>query len=145
MWIKNLSRLIRSQLTRNKKSIHVCDKCLHYFHSSEKLERHLELCKEINNCRVRLPSGENKILRFKDYRFKEKVPFIVYSDFESILEPMQDEKKIVRHKAVSVGYYFKCSCDDSMSYYKSYRARPGGLEPTVWFVQELDKLADRLQ
>ncbi|KYN12368.1 hypothetical protein ALC57_15483 [Trachymyrmex cornetzi] len=40
-WIKNLSRLIGSQLSKNTKKKPLCDRCLHYFPTSEKLSLHI--------------------------------------------------------------------------------------------------------
>ncbi|KAG5316742.1 PDZD4 protein, partial [Acromyrmex insinuator] len=42
-WIKNLSRLVRSQITGNKNRKYFCDKYLHYFSSCEKLQSHERL------------------------------------------------------------------------------------------------------
>ncbi|KAG5307302.1 MRP4 protein, partial [Acromyrmex insinuator] len=62
-WIKNLSRLVRLQIIRDKKKKFFCDcynffvffKCLHYFSTNEKLQSHA---------------------------MKERVPFIVYADLK---------------------------------------------------------------
>ena len=34
-----------------------------------------------------LPNKNNKMLSFKNYRYKEAVPFAVYANFECLLEP----------------------------------------------------------
>ncbi|XP_011685688.1 PREDICTED: uncharacterized protein LOC105448679 [Wasmannia auropunctata] len=61
-WIKNLSRLVSSQLSKKKNKKYICDRCLHYFSSSEKLEVHTVDCGEMNECAIRLPSEDNKRL-----------------------------------------------------------------------------------
>ncbi|XP_077275837.1 uncharacterized protein LOC143904786 [Temnothorax americanus] len=76
-WIKNLSRLVSSQLSRYDGRKYFCDRCLHYFHLSEKLEAHGVDCREINNCAIRLPSEDDKWLRFKNHSRKERLPFAV--------------------------------------------------------------------
>ncbi|XP_018364701.1 PREDICTED: uncharacterized protein LOC108762267 [Trachymyrmex cornetzi] len=43
-WIKNLSRLVSSQLTRKEHKKYFCDRCLHYFDSSQKLQTHKVDC-----------------------------------------------------------------------------------------------------
>ncbi len=40
VYIKNLSRLVGNQLTKHKCQIHICDRCLHYFPTAEKLATH---------------------------------------------------------------------------------------------------------
>ena len=64
------------------------------------------------------------------------MPFVIYADFESVLKKPtnSDSENVCQiHEAFSVGYYLKCSYDDQLSYYRSYR----GPEPAKWFVQEL--------
>ncbi|XP_011685477.1 PREDICTED: uncharacterized protein LOC105448529 [Wasmannia auropunctata] len=52
-WIKNLSRLVSSQLNKNAHKKYICDRCLHYFSLSEKLEVHTIDCGEMNECAIR--------------------------------------------------------------------------------------------
>lgn len=58
VWIKNLSRLVRSQLTKHKCQIYICDGCLLYFPTNEKLRSHqTEQCHKI---KITLPTpGES--------------------------------------------------------------------------------------
>ncbi|XP_011698553.1 PREDICTED: uncharacterized protein LOC105456305 [Wasmannia auropunctata] len=88
-WIKNLSRLVSSQLSKNAQKKYICDRCLHYFSSSEKLEVHTVDCGEMNECAIRLPSEDDKWLSFNNYSRKERVPFVVYADLECILTKME--------------------------------------------------------
>ena len=141
IWIKNLSRLVSSQLSKRSLRKFVCDRCLHYFYSELQLTLHEKDCREINKCRINLPNAENKILEFKNFNNKEKVPFVVYADFESLLKPIQNGNTYQQHEAFSVGYYLKCSYDDSLSYYRNYR----GPSPAKWFSQELRDLAENVE
>lgn len=43
--IKNMSRLLKSQLTKHKDSVHICDYCLHPCTTPSIFEKHLERCK----------------------------------------------------------------------------------------------------
>ncbi|KYN03602.1 hypothetical protein ALC62_05548 [Cyphomyrmex costatus] len=42
-------------------------RCLHYFSSNEKLERHSEDCQKLNTCAIRLPSTDDKWLEFSKH------------------------------------------------------------------------------
>lgn len=93
VWIKNLSRLVRSQLTGYEHAIHLYDRCLSYFHSQDKLKDHEVNCEKQNKCVIKLPSpkpdqsdNSYKIMKFKNYQNKEEVLFVVYADFESVLK-----------------------------------------------------------
>ena len=43
--IRNLSRLVRSQVTSREHAHYVCRRCLHFCTSAEILEKHMERCK----------------------------------------------------------------------------------------------------
>lgn len=137
VWIKNLSRLVSSQLSRSIHKHYICDRCLYYFHTEAKLMAHEDDCRNVNKCKVVMPTLKNRILRFKNHRNKERVPFIIYADFECMLKPTRDENAYQKHIAFSVGYYLKCSYDSALSKYRSYR----GEKPAEWFVTELKNLA----
>ncbi|XP_031781770.1 uncharacterized protein LOC116416691 [Nasonia vitripennis] len=151
VYIKNLSRLMSSSLARTKKKIDICDRCLHFFSTQQYLEAHLQQCKLINDCKVKLPKVGNDIT-FKNDRFKEKIPFVIYADRECLLIPInesegdeeEDEPKNTtayqKHDMFSIGYFLKCSYDDSLSRFSSYR----GEEPALWFVKELKLIAEQI-
>ncbi|XP_077272779.1 uncharacterized protein LOC143903195 [Temnothorax americanus] len=119
-----------------------CDRCLHYFHSSEKLEAHGVDCREINNCAIRLPSEDDKWLSFKNHSRKERLPYVVYADLECTLEktdadPTMSTFKSQHHRVFSIGYYVRCSYDDSLSAYRFRRDK----DCVAWFAEELRRLA----
>ncbi|XP_025155143.1 uncharacterized protein LOC112589692 [Harpegnathos saltator] len=109
-WIKNLSRLVSSQLSKKEHKKHICYRCLHYFSSSEKLENHTVDCQKMNNCAIILPNDDNKWLSFTNYCRKERIPFIVYADLERILEKTPREEQTSsyayqHHSVFSIAYY----------------------------------------
>ncbi|CAG9769955.1 unnamed protein product [Ceutorhynchus assimilis] len=152
--IKNMSRLISSQLSKHEKKKYLCDGCLLYFSSEQKLQAHQE--HDCGHVSVQLPStnlitnkyGEKapeNILKFKNFEKKLKVPFTVYADFETIIEPVEREQKeldpensytIKTHKAIpySFAYYIKCDFDDSHSIFKTFR----GIDAQKVFVDWLE-------
>ncbi|CAH1106059.1 unnamed protein product [Psylliodes chrysocephalus] len=80
-------------------------------------------------------------VEFKNFKNKERVPFIVYADLESVLNPMEDKNIYQQHVPAAVGYYFKYSYDDTISFYRSYR----GSDCMQWFTDEMKKLAEDLE
>ncbi|KYN11071.1 hypothetical protein ALC57_16789 [Trachymyrmex cornetzi] len=91
-WIKNLSRLVRSQLIRKKNKKYFCDRCLHYFGSRERLQSHTIDCQKLNDCAIRLPSEDDRWLEFGNHRNQERVPFVVYADLECCTERAKFKK-----------------------------------------------------
>ena len=50
-------------------------------------DQHRDYCKDNESVRVEMPK-QGSTIKFKDGQNQFKVPFIMYADFESILEPM---------------------------------------------------------
>ncbi|XP_070172318.1 uncharacterized protein [Polyergus mexicanus] len=123
-WIKNLSRLVSSQLSCSKRRQYICDRCLHYFRSDDKLQSHIVDCREMNECAIRLPSDKDKWLAFNNYNRKERLPFVVYADLECVLrtdgDPMASTYTFQHHQVFSVAYYVHCSYDKSLAAYHSH-------------------------
>lgn len=132
-WIKNLSAMIQKQVVKKfRVKKYICDRCLHYFYSQLELDQHFEQCKNMNECKITLPSEENRWLHFKNYKYKIEVPFIIYADIESIQIPQSndndDEEMIDKlpkgttkiHIANSIGYYFHARLDPHSSHYDSF-------------------------
>ncbi|XP_066583784.1 uncharacterized protein [Prorops nasuta] len=134
----------RERLTKRGHVHHICDRCLHYFHTVEKLKLHEHDCEQLNdNLRVVLPSeDEDRWLSFKNVKNYERVPFVIYADLECILEKTDqsddnsNSNSYQKHVQFSVGYYIKSSRDSSFSSYNSYR----GTDCIEWFVRELESV-----
>ncbi|XP_050513837.1 uncharacterized protein LOC126889531 [Diabrotica virgifera virgifera] len=139
--IKNLSRLLSSQTSNHSHKIFVCDRCLNYFSSFDRLNDHAKYCERINDCKVSFPPYQH--VKFKNHVYKQTTPFVVYADFEAMLQKIKNgplKSKTIKHqehKAFSAGYYVKCSYDESLSFYRSY-AGTGCLE---WYAKEMADLA----
>ncbi|XP_076686014.1 uncharacterized protein LOC143378055 [Andrena cerasifolii] len=92
--IKDLSRLVSAQLSKKKAKKFICDRCMHYFGSAEKLEAHSLDCGQMNDCAILLPSEGNNLLIFSNQCMKERLPFVVYADLECIIEKTEDNHRM---------------------------------------------------
>ena len=86
--VKNLSRLLSSQVSNRNGACHFCLRCLNSFWCQEALNKHEEYCNEYEAVKIKLPKKRSTI-EFKNFHRSEKVPFIVYADFESYIQPIQ--------------------------------------------------------
>ncbi|EZA51130.1 hypothetical protein X777_10439 [Ooceraea biroi] len=108
-WIRDLSRLVSAQCSRKQHRKYICDRCLHYFPTEKRLAAHIIDCESINDCAIVLPSEDDKLLAFRNYKRKERTPFVVYADLEYTLEKNEQAKDAAaagayqRHRAFSVG------------------------------------------
>jgi len=84
-WIKDLNRLLFKQ-SLHKERKHFCERCLHCFCREDLLEKHKPECQGVNGrpMRTRMPTDEEKMLRFVNYQKQLKVPFVIYADFEAL-------------------------------------------------------------
>ncbi|XP_076303709.1 uncharacterized protein LOC143221926 [Lasioglossum baleicum] len=147
--IRNLSRLVSSQLSKHKCTKHICDRCLQYFPTLERLNIHTIDCERMNDCALTLPTSEDKWLHFKNFVNKEQTPFIIYVDLECLLLPEEQEGEdraarvqYQQHHAFSIGYYIHCRYDESVCEYQVYRDKAGC---AAWFANRLYELSQKLQ
>ena len=93
-------------------------KCFLVSHKS--LNKHQEYCNKHEAVKIEMPK-EGTILKFINYHRGEKVPFIVYADFEYFIKPIQlcnpDDKssytkQYQKYEPSSFFYYIKCFDDE---------------------------------
>ena len=85
--IKSLSRLLSSKNSNTKRKQHFCVNCLQGFTQELSRDQHQVYCEDNKSVRVEMPKQGSSI-EFKDGQNQFRVPYIMYTDFESILEPM---------------------------------------------------------
>ena len=88
-WIRNLSKLLSSHVISHKNGKVFCRRCLNHFPSQKKLNKHSELCGKKNFVKIEMDSGT---VKFENFKRKEKVPFVVYSDLEAINQKVNSLK-----------------------------------------------------
>ena len=62
--------------------------CLQGFKEERSRDKHIGYCRNNEMVRIEMPH-KRPIVEYMDGQFQFKVPFIMYADFESILEPIQ--------------------------------------------------------
>ena len=152
VWIKDLSRLVCSQVSLINKKLYLFDRCLQFFVTNLMFRNHLieheRGCNRLNKWKIVLPNEKDKILGFRNFRYKEKVPFVIYGDSESILTPTSDEtsKAYNLHEASSIVMYVKCNLDDTQSHYLQYiKLSETDQEPVHWFVGRVLELSRKFK
>ena len=150
--IKNLSRLVSSDLSKKEHKKFICERCLNYFGSQKVLDTHSELCKEHEAVREKLPEA-GTVLSFKNTHKKMDMPFVRYADFESVIKPLHTvqpnpnesytEKK-EKHIPVSFCYFIKCSFDDKHSKLVHYTAKSEDEDVAQTFVNMLEEEVKRI-
>ena len=83
--VKSLSRLLSMQNTKHKEEEYFCMNCLQGFKEESSRDEYIGYCKDTESVRIEMPH-KAPIVEYSDGQFQFKVLFIMYTDFESILE-----------------------------------------------------------
>lgn len=145
--IKDMSRLLSAQTTKNKRKEFYCMRCLNSFGRQDLLDNHKEFCGQYEGVKVIMPK-EGSTVSFKNFHKKIDIPFVIYADFESLMKAFHSaqpdpnkaytEKKM-QHNPLSFCYYVKCSFDDSYSKVVTYTATSEDEDVSQIFVDMLEK------
>lgn len=124
--IKNLSRLVRAQITKHHSMLYFCDDCLLFFPTDNKLNNHI--CSGVTTV---LPD-QGSYLEFKNFNRKQDVPFVIYADFETLLKPIETCEPDLscsftlnrkQHIPAAFAYNIVCSFDSTLNCFVNYRGR----------------------
>ena len=85
--MKNFSRLARSQITSDRRKIHICKKCFTHFTKKYLFKKHSRYCSKNETVAVKMPT-KNSFLNFQNNFKKLPIPFAIYADFECFTLPM---------------------------------------------------------
>ena len=122
--IKDFNRFMFNQ-TQHKEKKHFCMHCLRCFSSERVLINHKDNCIQINGAQaVKMPDKNNNILKFNNFHKQQPVPFVIYADFEAIIEkisgcqPKDNDsytEAYQKHTDCGYGYKLVCCYDDKYS------------------------------
>ena len=149
--VKNLSRLLSSQVSKHKEKSYFCDRCLNPFWCEQSLNKHLEYCSNHEAVKIEMPK-KGDILKFKNYHRGERVPFMIYADTESLIKSLQTcepspqssyIKKYQKHEAISFFYYIKCFDDNVFEpVLRSYTGEDAMQKFVEWLENDVKEIAN---
>ena len=91
--IKSISRLLSGLNGKSSRAHHYCMNCLNGFRTVSARDKHYEYCSTNGHVKVKMPTENEKWLKFHDGQYQFKVPFMMHADFESILRPVDEVYK----------------------------------------------------
>ena len=80
-----MSTLLKG-ITLKHKGDFYCLNCFNSYSTKEKLKNHRNVCENHDYCCVEMPEKDNKILKCNYGEKSMKVPFIIYTEIEYLLE-----------------------------------------------------------
>ena len=114
--IENFSKLVSSQVSKHKGKVYVCERCINAFTTENALKEHEKHCTNKDCVHLKMPAPGSTI-SFKRFDRGQRVPFVIYADFESLLQPISScdpnpkissMTKYQKHEPISFSYYIKC-------------------------------------
>ena len=128
--IRNLSRLLGDR-TAHKAQTFYCNYCLHGYSSENLLQEHIPYCSPNGPQKLSFPkSEEQQWVRFNHINKQLGVPFVIYADLESFVEPISTCKPDTskpfthayqKHEPSGFCYLVKCTSDELSKPAKVYR------------------------
>ena len=116
--IKSLSRLVYSQSNKHKAKSQFYLKCQNGFSTDEILKTHQETCLK-SDTQTHIYPKPGETIKFRNVERLHDVPFTVYADFESFVEPVQyaeqDPSKSFTNKYqnhIPSGFCYTIKCTD---------------------------------
>ena len=130
--IKNLSGLIFGQVSKHVQ-VYICRRCINPFKTEDSLNKHKECCSTNDAVKIEM-SEEGSTLYFKHFFKQMRVPFVVYTDFESFTQKLDTSQpcdlrsytnQCQKHTPSGFCYYIKSLSDevymqDLVMYTKQY-------------------------
>ena len=88
-WIKDFSRFM-GDITKHQHALHWCKRCLCHFQRTSAYAKHQLCCRGTDGCKpmFKMPP-EGSTIQFKNVKYEERTPFVIYSDFECLTVPIE--------------------------------------------------------
>lgn len=153
-WIKDISRLLYDQ-NKNKARTHFCLHCLHPWSSETLLKKHQEECQGPGYPAIKteLPEKGKNVMNFQNFKKQMGTPFIIYADFESIIQKLdtvapnpKESGTQVTSTHIACGYcYTIVRMDGKTLKPKLYRGENAGKHFLTELQKDVKKIQDELR
>ena len=125
VYIKNMSRLLGTDVKNGHNAKHICYHCLYCTDKPEMLKKHKDMgiCKD-NPAKAEMPTEGLNYTKFRNYHNKLDMPFYMVADMESLLEKMNETidkstsswtEKIQKHTTCMASIKLVCTVDPNLS------------------------------
>uniref|UniRef100_A0A8D8U0I7 DNA-directed DNA polymerase n=1 Tax=Cacopsylla melanoneura TaxID=428564 RepID=A0A8D8U0I7_9HEMI len=113
-YIKDINKFLFRYISKSGKAKYICKLCFSNFLSIENLTTHKKNCMVNSPSKVEVPTVGNNILKFENFHHQQRIPFVIYLDFECLLEKIDTTEPdssssftmdYQSHKPYSFAYY----------------------------------------
>jgi hypothetical protein len=131
-------------------SKHLCKKCLHCYSSADRLAEHFPNCSLEEPSRTVLPK-KGTLMKFNNYAKMLKIPYVIYADFECVLEGLVHDDYLDDKEIEGVHKYqkhlpggFKIYVVSVDPNYKSEEIIYRGPNADIKFIEKLHQIKQKL-
>ena len=147
--IRSMSRLVSSQISKEKAKKYICDFCLNAFGNEDLLNEHVKYCSKHDAVNVVMPKPEfNDTLKFKNIQNSIECPVKLYADLESFLESideMRGETKLYqKHVPSTFSFYVVSRVEDFSMDPVTYTSQNKNDQVNKIFLENLEKIAKEI-
>ena len=113
--VNSISRLVGMETNKHKTKSHICLNCFNTFSLEKSFKQHTEFCLNNETVKICMPDEDADPIMFKNINRTQKVPFVIYADFESFTEKIYTDdnydesknytKKYQKHTPSGFCYY----------------------------------------
>ena len=145
-WIKDFGRFA-CDITKHKGKLYFCKRCLGHFNSEAVLNRHSGNCLKDDYCQViyTMPAI-GTILKFKNVRYVQQLPFFIVADFEALTTPAETQNGTRHsrsfiyqvHQPCAVGIKLISSINELQIPYTDFI----GARAVSWFLNEILRIQE---
>ena len=98
-YIKDFNKLLYNQSKHEHRKF-FCENCLTGYSTKEFLENHKKDCNAVckNSIRIEMPEEGKNVLKFKHFYKQQKFPFVIYTDFEAIINKIEKDPNAKANK-----------------------------------------------
>ena len=107
IYIKDLSKLVRDQITKMEHHFMICERCFYHTNNEEVFKQHQDLCDHYLQHETAIPILPNEfgnIIKFENLSKTIRVPLVYYADLEAILRKLNHKKLRSRHEACAYSF-----------------------------------------
>ncbi len=107
IYINNLSKLVRDQLTEHEHHHFICERCFYHTKNIEVFRKHQTLCENYFDNEEAIPifpKFKDNILKFKNIYKTVRVPLVYYADLEAVLRKLDHKRLKARHETCAYSF-----------------------------------------
>ena len=145
--VKNMSRLLSSQVSKKERKKYVCDYCLNSFGREDLLTKHTEYCSKHDAVNTVLPKPGDNILKFKNTQNQVMCPIKIIADFESFLETTDithGKTKLFQKHIPSAFCFYVVSCVKGFSMDPVTYLKQGDEDVSEVFTRKLENVTKEI-